>query len=146
MKLRSLMVATFVFLALAGTLYWSEHRKPAAEASVSADTPPAILKLDEAAITKVELKKKDAVPIVLARNSSGTWQITEPKPLNADPTAVSSTLSSLSSLNSERVVADKAPDLKQFGLDHPGFEVDVASKDNKTHQLLITPRQVARSL
>ena len=137
MKLRSLIVAIFVFLALAGTLYWSEHRKPAAEASVSADTPPAILKLDEAAITKVELKKKDAAPIVLAKNSSGTWQITQPKPLNADPTAVSSTLSSLSSLNSERVVADKAPDLKQFGLDHPGFEVNVASKDNKTHQLLI---------
>ncbi|HLZ41155.1 MAG TPA: DUF4340 domain-containing protein [Candidatus Sulfotelmatobacter sp.] len=137
MKSRNLMVATVVLLALAGTLYWSEHRKPAAEAKVSADTPPPILKLDEAAITKVELKKKDAAPIVLEKNGSGTWQITQPKPLNADQSAVSSTLSSLSSLNSERVVEDKASDLKQFGLDQPSVEVDVTSKDNRNHQLLI---------
>lgn len=137
MKSRNLIVATVVLLALAGTLYWSEHRKPAAEAKVSADTPPPILKLDEAAITKVELKKKDAAQIVLEKNSSGTWQITQPKPLNADRSAVSSTLSSLSSLNSQRVVEDKASDLKQFGLDQPSFEVDVTSKDGKNHQLLI---------
>lgn len=136
MKLRSLIVATVVLLALAGALYWSEHRKPA-EAKVSADTTPAILKLDEPAISKLEIKKKDAEPIVLIKNSSGTWQITEPKALNADQSAVSSTLSSLSALNSERVVEDKASDLKQFGLDHPGLEVDVTGKDNKTHQLLV---------
>jgi len=136
MKLRSLIVATFVFLALAGTLYWSEHRKPA-EAKVSADTPPAILKLDESAITKLEIKKKDAEPIVLAKNDSGAWQITQPKPLNADQSAVTGTLSSLSSLNSERVVENNASDLKEFGLTQPSIEVDITSKDNKTHQLLI---------
>jgi hypothetical protein len=136
MKLRSLILATLVLLALAGTLYWSEHRKPT-EAKVSADTPPPILKLDESAITKLEIKKKDAAPIVLDKTSSGSWQITEPKPLNADQTAVSSMLSSLSSLNSERVVEDKASDLKQFGLDQPPVEVDVSSKDKKTHQLLV---------
>ena len=136
MKLRSLIFATFVFLALAGTLYWSEHRKPA-EAKVSADTPPAILKLDESAITKLEIKKKDADPIVLVKNDSGAWQITQPKPLNADQSAVTSTLSSLSSLNSERVVENNASDLKEFGLTQPSIEVDLTSKDNKTHQLLI---------
>ena len=36
------------------------------------------------------------------------WQITQPKPFGADQTAVSGTLSTLSSLNSERVVEDKA--------------------------------------
>ena len=87
MKIRSLIVATLVLVALAGTLYWSEHRKPAAEtAQASADTPPTILKLDETAITRIEFKKKDAEPIVLEKNNSG-WQITKPTPLRADQVA-----------------------------------------------------------
>jgi hypothetical protein len=138
MKIRSLIVATLIFLALGGTLYWSEHRKPTDEsAKVSADTPPAILKLDEATINRLELKKKDAEPIVVARNTSGTWQIAQPKPFNADQNAVSGEISTLSSLNSERLVEDKPSDLKQYGLDHPGVEVDVTEKDNKTQRLLI---------
>ena len=138
MKIRSLIVATLIFLALGGTLYWSEHHKPTDEsAKVSADAPPAILKLDEATINRVELKKKDAEPIVLAKNTSGTWQIAQPKSLNADQNTVSGALSTLSSLNSERLVEDKSSDLKQYGLDHPAVEVDITEKDNKTQRLWI---------
>jgi hypothetical protein len=137
MKLRSLIVASIVFIVLAGVLYWSQNRKPDETAKTSADTPPAILKLDEAAITKLEIKKKNEDAIGLAKNSSGDWQITQPKPLPADQSAVSSALSRLSSLNSERVVEDKASDLKQFGLDPPILQVNIGEKDNKTQQLLI---------
>ncbi|MFZ0145737.1 MAG: DUF4340 domain-containing protein [Candidatus Sulfotelmatobacter sp.] len=138
MKLRSLIVATFVFFALAGALYWSEHRKPTDEiAKASANTAPVILKLDEASITKFEVKAKNAEPVVLTKSNSGSWEIVQPKPFRADQSAVSGALSSLSSLTSERVVEDKTSDLKQFGLDHPAVEIDVTEKDNKNHQLLI---------
>jgi len=138
MKIRSMIVAAVALLLLTGILYWSDHRKPADEtAKVSADAPPAILKLDEASINKLELKKKDAQPVVLARNNSLSWQITQPKPLNADQSSVSGVISTLSSLNSERLVDDKAPNLKQYGLDQPAFEVDIAEKDNKSQKLLI---------
>ena len=138
MKIRSLIVAVFVLLVLVGTLYWSGHRTPTDEtAKASADTPPTILKLDEAAITRLELKKKDTESIVLAKSNSGTWQIAQPKPLNADQNSVSSALSTLSSLNSERLVDDKASDLKRYGLDQPALEVDITEKDNKIRRLLI---------
>ncbi len=136
MKLRSLILSTVILLALLGTLYWSEHRKPKEETTVSADTSPAILKLDEASITQVDLKKKDAAPIVLAK-SGGSWQITEPKPLSADQNMVSSLVSSLSSLRSERVVDDKPSDLSAYGLTQPALEVDLTEKDNKNQKLLI---------
>src|SRR5207248_11603730 len=103
----------------------------------SADTPPQILKLDESSITKIALKKKDAEPLQLAKSNSGEWQITQPKQLRADESAVSGVLSTLSSLNSERMVEDKASDLKNFGLDHPTLEVDLGEKDNKSQKLLI---------
>lgn len=138
MKIRSLIFAAFVLLALVGALYWSEHRKPGAETvKASGDAAPTILKLDEGAIAKVELKKKDAEPIVLTRESSGAWQITQPKRFGADQSVVSAALSTLSSLNSERLVEEKASDLKQFGLDRPAVEVDITEKDNKARRLLI---------
>jgi len=138
MKIRSLISAAFVLLVLTATLYWSEHRKTAdATTKASADTSPPILKLDEATITEFELKKKGAEPIVLTKNSSGAWQITQPKRLSADQSAVSGVLSTLSTLDSERLVEEKAADLKQYGFDQPALEVDITEKDNKAQKLLL---------
>jgi hypothetical protein len=138
MRIRSLIVAALVLIALAGTLYWSEHRKPADQTTkASADRAPVILKLNEAAITKLALKMKDADPIVLTKNDSGVWQIVQPKSLNADQSSVSGVLSTLATLTSERVVEDKASDLKQYGLNHPALEVDITAKDEKTRKLLV---------
>jgi hypothetical protein len=135
MKIRSLIVATLVFLVLSGILYWSGHHKE--ETKVSADTPPTLLKLDESAITRVDLKKKDTAPVVLTRSGSGKWQITEPKPYAADQSAVDSMLSTLSNLSSERLVEEKAADVKAYGLDQPAVELDLSEKDNKSQKLLI---------
>ncbi|HZQ19484.1 MAG TPA: DUF4340 domain-containing protein [Terriglobales bacterium] len=138
MKTHSLLVAAFILLVLTGFLYWSGKHKPSEDTDkISADTPPPILKLDENSITSLELKKKGAEPVLLVKNSSGNWQITEPKPYRADQSAVSGMTSALSSLTSERLVEDKASDLKAFGLDQPSFEVDVAEKNNKSQKLLL---------
>ena len=138
MRIRGLLIATVVFCVLAGILYWSEHHKPAeATSKASADAAPAILKLEATAIAKLEIKRKDQPPVLLAKAASGDWQITEPQPFGADQSAVTSLLSTLSSLNSERLVEDKASDLKRYGLDQPGVEVDITEKDNKTQRLLV---------
>jgi hypothetical protein len=136
--MRGLILAVFVFSILAGILYWSEHHKPAEDAAkASADTPATILKLDASTITQLDLKKKDAKPIVLKKAESGKWQITGPQPFAADQSAVSDMLSTLSSLNSQRVVEDKAADLKPYGLDQPAFQLDITESDNKIQKLLI---------
>jgi Domain of unknown function (DUF4340) len=143
MKLRGLVVAAFVFFILAGILYWSEHHKPAEEAvQASVDAPPAILKLDASAIDKLELKKKDTEPIVLTKDASGKWQIVQPKPLSADQSTMLGMISTLSSLNSERVVVEdtsglKPSDLKQYGLDVPALSLEITEKGNRIHILRI---------
>ena len=138
MKTRSLLVASIVLLILAGGYYWSERHKPSDDATkLSADTPPAILKFDDVAITQIKLKKKGAEPIVLTKAPAGAWQISGPKPLGADQSTVSGIVSTLASLNSERLVEEKPGDLKRFGLDQPTVEVDVSEKAGKTHELLI---------
>lgn len=137
MKVRSLALASFVLLVLLGTLYWSDHRKPAEDVKASTDASPAILKVNEAAITQLEIKRKDAELLLLTKNNSGLWQITQPKPLNADQSSVSGVLSTLSNLDSDRLVESKTSDLQQYGLAQPAVEVDLTGKDNKTQKLLI---------
>ena len=137
MKIHGLVIAACVLLVLGGVLYWSNRHQSNESSKISADSSPAILKLDQANITKLELKKKDAEPLALSKASSGDWQITEPKPLRADQGAVSGVLSALSSLNSQRIVEDKAADLKTFGLENPSLEVDLTEKDNKSQKLLL---------
>ena len=138
MKIHTLAIAAAVLIALSGFLYWSNHHQPSEDASkTSADTPPAILKLDQNSINKIELKKKDAPAVELTKPSSGDWQITQPKPYRADQGTVTSIASTLSSLTSDRLVDDKATDLKTYGLDQPKLEVDLAEKDKKSQRLLI---------
>ena len=139
MRIHGLAIAACVLLILGAVLYWSNRHQTNNESSkISADTSPAILKLDQAAITKLELKKRDAEPLSLTKASSGEWQITEPKPLRADQSAVSGVLSTLSSLNSQRIVEDTAAsDLRTFGLESPSLEVDLTEKDNRSQKLLL---------
>ena len=138
MKLNSLLIAAIVLAALSGTLYWTSRRKPAEPAvKVTADVAPKILTLAEADIMKVDIKRKDGDEVVLAKDAAGKWQIVAAKPLRADQNQVSSVLSTLSSLDSERLIEEKAGDLSAYGLARPSIVVDVTEKDNKTQKLLI---------
>jgi len=135
MKIRGLISAIVVLAGLTGALYWSNRQKPAETAS--ADAPPKILTLKQDDISKIDLKKKGTDELVLAKDGSGKWQITAPKPLGVEQSAVSPMLSSLSTLTSERLVEDKASDLGQYGLSDPPLMATVTEKNNKTHQLLV---------
>jgi hypothetical protein len=138
MKMNSLLIAAIVLAALSGVLYWSNHRKPAEDAvKVSADAPVKILSLTQADITKVRIKRKSGEEVELEKDSAGKWQIAGAKPLRADQNEVSSMLSTLSSLSSERLIEQKAANLADYGLAQPAVEVNVTEKDSKTQKLLI---------
>jgi hypothetical protein len=137
MKSTGLLIAAALLAALTGTLYWSDHHKTADATAMPVDAAPKIFTLKDTDLSKIEIKKKGAEEVALVKNDAGKWQVTSPTQLNADQDAVSSMASTLSSLNSERVVEDKASDLKQYGLSEPAIEVDIASKDGKSRKLLI---------
>jgi hypothetical protein len=137
MKLRGLIVAVVVLVGLTGTLYWSNHHKPAETTEASANTAPKILSVKEADISKFGLKKNGAEQVAGERNSSGQWKLTSPTPLAADQSAVSSLLGTFSSLNSERLVEEKAGNLASYGLDAPKLEFDLSEKNNQTQKLFL---------
>jgi len=137
MKLRGLIVAGIILAGLSGTLYWSNHHKPAVTTEASADVPPKILAVKEADISRFDLKKNGAEQVAGERNSAGQWHITSPTPLAADQSAISSWLGTFSSLNSQRLVDEKAGNLAPYGLGAPKLEVDLTEKTNKTQKLLL---------
>ncbi len=103
----------------------------------AADASPSILKLDEASITKVELKKKDAEPIVLPKTIPAPGRSLRLNPIPPMQRTFPARSLPFQSLNSERVVEDKAADLKHYGLNPPYVEVDITEKDNKSQKLLL---------
>ena len=139
MKTRQLLVATIVLAALAGTLYWSNHRKPATD-SVSASsstTSSKVVALTQDDISKLEVKKKGGDDVVLTRSGPAGWKITSPKPLVADQETVSTILYDLSPMDGATLIDDKATDLKQFGLADPAAQVTATEKDGKSQTVLL---------
>lgn len=138
MKLRELLIAVLVLVALGGLLYWSNHHKPLEpSAAASSTASPTILKMDQNSIVQLSLTHKGSEPITLTRAVADKWQIGAPKAMNVDQDAVSSVVSTLSNLNADRVVEDKASDLKQYGLDDPSVTIAIELKDHKDHKLLV---------
>lgn len=133
------MVATIVLAALAGTLYWSNHRKPATDSvSASSSTTNAkVIALTQDDISKLEVKKKGGDDVVLTRSGAAGWKITSPTPLFADQETVSTILYDLSPMDGATLIDDKAGDLKQFGLADPAAQVTATEKDGKSQTVLL---------
>jgi hypothetical protein len=134
MNSRGLIVAVVVLATLGGVLYWSQHHPPAEEsAAVPASTAPVIVKINPADVTQLVIRQTEPVTL---KKTDGQWQIAEPKPYRADQEAVAGMLSTLSGLNADRIVEEKASDRKQYGLDPAQVELDISVKGG-TRQLLL---------
>jgi hypothetical protein len=138
MRLRGLLVGALVLAALAAGLYFSNKQKSAeaAKPPAAADAPPKILTVTEADITKISLKKKSGDETVIEKNGAGKWQITAPKQYLADQDAANQLATAAATINSDRVIEDKATDLPSYGLHSPTLEVNITTKNGQTKKLL----------
>jgi hypothetical protein len=134
MNFRGLSIAVLVLAVLTGVFYWSQHRKPAEESAAPTNAAPVVLKVNAADVTALVIKRKGADPVTIAK-TDGKWAITGPKAMPADQEAVTMILSTLSLLNADRLVEEKAADQKQYGLDAPAVELDITGKGSR--QLLL---------
>lgn len=135
MKPTGLLIAAVLLAVCGGAAIWVYKHPEAGSAKSSTDTTKLLTIADDQ-FQEITIKKLTGETIRLHKDN-GKWKIVEPKPLPADQDAVGSLVSSLSSLNADKVVEDKAADLKPYGLDHPTLDVSVLKKDGKTAELLI---------
>jgi len=136
MKSKGLLAASFLLLVLAGIIWWSNRKVATADKTPVENTTTKLLGIPEDQFQDIEIKKR-AGEIIHLQRADSKWQIVSPDALPADPEAVSSMLSSLSSLSPDRTVEEKAASIDQYGLSQPAFELYVTDKKKKTSKLLI---------
>src|SRR5712675_1916712 len=137
MRLRGLLVGAVVLAALAAGLYYSNKQKSAEAAKPpAADKTPKILTLAEPDIAKISLKKKGGEETVVEKNAAGKWQVTAPKQYLADQDAAAQLVTAAATINSDRVIEDKATDLAGYVLHSPTLEVNITTKNGQTKKLL----------
>ena len=135
MRLRSLLVALVVLIALGVGLYLSNKQK-AAEAAKPPASAAKVVSINDIDVTKIAIKAKDGAETVLAKNASGKWQMTSPE-YPADQEAVNQLVTAADNVSQDRVVEDKLSDPKTYGFDDPSLKVDVTTKNGKTTKLII---------
>jgi len=138
MKIRQLIAAAIVLAALTATLYWSNRRQPVEEAAkAAASAPVKILSFQKDDISKLEIKRKSGEFLDFSKTGSGSWKITSPISLIGDADSISTILYAISPLETDRVIEEKAGDLKTYGLAEPAVEVSATGKDGKPQKLLV---------
>lgn len=136
MKSKGLLAASFLLLVLCGVIWWSNKKAATADKTPAENSTVKLLNIPEDQFQDIEIQKRGGETIRLQRNDS-KWQIAAPRPLPADPDAVSSMLSTLSSLSSDRTIEEKATSLDQYGLTQPAIALNITEKNKNTAKLLI---------
>src|ERR1035437_2077899 len=135
MKPKGLLVAVAVLALLGGLIWWS-NKKQAAAGKTSTDTSVKLLSIPDEQFQQIRIKKLTG-EVQDLRRVNGKWPLTQPIQLSADPDTVGSMVSSLSSLNADKLIEDKATDLQPYGLHMPTLDITVVKKDGKSNELLI---------
>ena len=136
MKSKGLLTASFLLLMLSGVIWWSNKKAATPSKAPVESATTKLISIPEDQFQEIEIQKRDGETIRLQRFDS-RWQIAGPKPLRADPDAISNMLSSLSSLSSDHTVEEKATSLDQYGLTQPAIELGVTDKGSKTAKILL---------
>ena len=118
---KSLLVLLVVALGLGAYIYFVEAKKDLTDSSTKKEK---VFAIDQSKIEEIEIHAASGETTKLKKNGT-VWQIVEPATLEADQSEVSSLLTSLETLEIQRVLDEKPADLKPFELNPPRVTVAV---------------------
>ena len=119
---KSLLVLLVIALGLGSYAYLVESKRDLSD--TGGPKPTKVMPIDAGKVEEVEVKAASGEVTTLKKNGS-TWQIVGPEPMDADQDAVSTIVSSLSSLETTRTVDENPTDVKPFDLDPPRATVGI---------------------
>lgn len=134
MSWKTTLSLVVVAALLGGYYYWyevkgSEQRKAAEEAT------QRIFQLKKDAIEAVTISRGQEV-IKLAKDANEGWTLTEPVRTKADQRTVDEVLDGLVEGKRDKVIAEQAADVADFGLKEPAIVVQATVKDSGTPIIL----------
>ena len=118
MKANPLVIAA-VLLALLGAAVWYTRENPPPDE----DAAPKIVDLEEDEIRKVTVSREGEDPLVVERGEDGKWAFGGGLGIAADDSSVGLLVSSLASLNADRVVSENVVEWGPYDLEEPVLAV-----------------------
>ena len=135
MKPTGLLIAVALLAIVGGGVWWSNKKQGATPAKSPTDTSSKILNIPSDQFQEIRIKKPAETEDL--KLVDGKWRIVQPKALAADQDAVTSMVTSLSSLNGDKTIDENATDLSAYGLNAPALDITITKKDGKTTSLLV---------
>jgi hypothetical protein len=116
-----------VLVALVGFYYFLDPKRDPSASTEKKEKPFGSVVANDIE----ELRVKTGNETARVQKTDGKWQLVEPEPAAADESELTSMTGSLASLEVNRIVDEKAADLKGYGLDPPRVEVSFRLKGQK---------------
>jgi hypothetical protein len=129
---RSLLVLLVVALGLGAYIYFVESERDPAGTEAKAQA------FDVAAADIAELTIRSSSSATTTLKKTGdTWALVDPVATPADSPTIDSILSSLETMEIERVLEENPASVAQYGLDTPGLQVSFTTTGGAKHQLSV---------
>ena len=135
MKPKGLLIAVVLLAVLGGVTWWS-NKNQADKAKTPDSTTTKLLTIPDDQFQAIKIMQRSNELLTLKRDN-GKWALTAPVAMPADQDAAGQIASALANLSADKIVEEKATDLKAYGLDNPALDVQVMRKDGKNDRLLI---------
>jgi len=129
---RSLLLLMAVALGLGAYIYFVEsERDPAAT-----DAKEKVFTIDRTAVTELKIKSSSSSETTTLRRTGDAWEVVAPVVAPADSATVDAILSTLETVEVDRVLDENPSALAQFGLEVPAVEV-TATAGGTAHSLAL---------
>ncbi len=134
-KYAQTLIALIILTGLYAGFTYYNRRKSREQPKTETSTQQKLVSLDSAHVQTITFQPQDGEAVKCQR-VGGKWAIVEPKKLDADQSAVSTLLSTLTSATIDDVVDAHPTSLKDFGLDPPAYKLELTS-DSKPPQVTL---------
>ncbi len=130
MKANPLLLAVAVLAALSGVVWYTRQNPPPDE-----DETPSIVKLEEETIQEVTVTRAGHDAITVIRREDGEWGFGAGIDIPADDSSIGFMITSLASLNADRMVSENVLDWSPYELEDPELKVAYSLKEGVSGEL-----------
>jgi len=130
-KSTKLLIALLVVLVLIVYFFLPSEK----EREASYKIPVVSVKIDSAAVVKIEVKQP--VHSVVLENIGGTWTVTTPLHANADPVAVAQLLNGLSKFKVGSLISSNPDKQRLFQVDSAGTRLSLTERSGKVLTMIV---------
>src|SRR3954447_12097442 len=113
MRPKGLLIAVVLLAVLGGVSWWAWKHPAAEKPAEGATATTKLLTIPDDQFKQIKIAKLTGEVITLNK-VGGKWQMTTPLQLPADQDAAGAMQSTLANLSSDKLVEEKATDLKAF--------------------------------